>query len=317
MTILVLGSSGLVGRKLTRRLLDEGHPVVACDVAAPAGAVREETEGAVHVRADIARLDQVLGVIKEHGVSRIALLSYIMGPLMSPEHREILRAIEVNVTGVANVLEAARLSDARRVVFLSTVGTYGPPALYGDRPVNEDDMQAPTSMYGRMKALNESVVDRYAALYGLETVKVRPSAILGPGSTIWPARLLERVALGEPGVVPYAPQARDNIIAAEDLAVLLSRLLTGERPRHDTYLGAAHNITMTELVDVIRELMPGARFEYPNPDRRPTYPGSFDNARAVAEFEWEPRGVRETVLAHIDDVRRDAGLPALANDGRA
>src|SRR5690606_20004706 len=88
-------------------------------------------------------------------------------------------------------------------------------------------------------------------------------------------------------------------------------------PRHDTYLGAAHNITMTELVDVIRELMPGARFEYPNPDRRPTYPGSFDNVRAAAEFEWEPRGVRETVLAHIDDVRRDAGLPALANDGRA
>ncbi|WP_395108048.1 NAD-dependent epimerase/dehydratase family protein [Actinomadura sp. SCN-SB] len=312
MTILVLGGSGLVGRKLTRRLLDEGHSVVACDVAAPAEAVRGETEGAVHVRADISRLDQVLGVVKEHGVTRIALLSYIMGPLMSPDHAEILRAIEVNVTGVTNVLEAARLADARRVLFLSTVGTYGPPSLYGDRPVNEDDILAPQSMYGRMKALNESVADRYASLYGLEVVKVRPSAILGPGSTIWPARLLERVAVGEPGVVPYAPQARDNIIAAEDLAVLLSRLLTGERPKHGTYLGAAHNITMSELVQVTTELMPGARFEHPNPDRRPTYPGVFDNARAVGEFDWKPRGVRETVLAHIDDVRRDAGLAPLA-----
>jgi nucleoside-diphosphate-sugar epimerase len=163
MTVLVLGSSGLVGRKLTRRLLDEGHTVVAGDVAPPSEAVRDETEGAVHVRADMARLDQVLGVVKEHGVTRIALLSYIMGPLMSPAHTEILGALEVNVTGVTNVLEAARLSDARRVVFLSTVGTYGPPELYGDRPVNEDDILAPASMYGRMKALNESVADRYAS----------------------------------------------------------------------------------------------------------------------------------------------------------
>jgi nucleoside-diphosphate-sugar epimerase len=313
MTILVLGSSGLVGRKLTRRLLDDGRKVVACDVAAPAEAVRAETEGAVHVRADISRLDQVLGVIKEHGITRIALLSYIMGPLMSPDHAELLRACEVNVTGVTNVLEAARLSDAHRVLFLSTVGTYGPAALYGDRPVTEDDILAPASMYGRMKALNESVADRYASLYGLEVVKVRPSAILGPGSTIWPARLLERVAVGEPGLVPYAPHARDNIVAVEDLAVLLGRLLTGETPRHSTYLGAAHNLTMQELVDVIGELVPGARFEYPATDRRPTYPGVFDNARAAEEFGWKPRGVRETVLEHLNGVRRDAGLAPLAS----
>jgi uncharacterized protein YbjT (DUF2867 family) len=36
MTVLVLGSSGLVGRRLVGRLVTEGHAVVAGDVTAPA-----------------------------------------------------------------------------------------------------------------------------------------------------------------------------------------------------------------------------------------------------------------------------------------
>jgi nucleoside-diphosphate-sugar epimerase len=68
---------------------------------------------------------------------------------------------------------------------------------------------------------------------------------------------------------------------------------------------------MSELVQIITELVPDARFEYPTPDRRPSYPGVFDNARAVGEFDWKPRDARETVLAYLNDVRRDAGLAPL------
>src|SRR5690606_33274049 len=313
MTILVLGSSGLVGRRLTTRLVDEGHDVVACDVTIPEASRRNAVEGVSYVRADMSRLDQMLHVINEYQVTEVALLSYIMGPLMSPEHADILGACEVNVTGVTNVLEAAHLSGVRRVVFLSTVGTYGPPALYGDRPVTEDDILGPASMYGRMKALNESIADRYRALYGLETIKVRPSSILGPGSTIWPSRFIERVAVGEVGLVPYGTRARDNIIAVDDLAVLLSRLLKAESLEPDTYLAAGHNVTMDQLVAAVSKIVPDVRLEHPTPDRRPSYPEMFDNARAVREFGWKITSVEDSVRLHIEGVRREAGLPPLGS----
>lgn len=308
MSVLVLGSSGLVGRRLVSRLAAEGHAVVACDVTPqPAASVA----GASYVRADMSRIEQILAVLNEHDVSSVALLSYMMGQLMSPQFADILQACQVNITGVTNVLEAARLAGVRRIAFLSTVGTYGPQAMYGERPVTEDEILAPASMYGRMKALNESICDRYAALYNLEVVKVRPSSILGPGSTIWPSRFIERVAVGQTGLVPYGEAARDNVIAVDDLTTLLSRLVTGAAPAHSTYLASGHNVTMADLAGVVRSIIPGAEIEFPTPERRPSYPGTFDNSRAVTEFGWQVTGLEETVRAHIDGVRAEAGLGAL------
>jgi nucleoside-diphosphate-sugar epimerase len=313
MSVLVLGSSGLVGRRLVSRLGAEGHAVVACDVTPPPAA---PVAGASYVRADISRIEQILAVLNEHDVSSVALLSYMMGQLMSPQFADILHACQVNITGVTNVLEAARLARVRRIAFLSTVGTYGPQAMYGERPVTEDEILAPASMYGRMKALNESICDRYAALYNLEVVKVRPSSILGPGSTIWPARFIERVAVGQTGLVPYGAAARDNVVAVDDLTALLSRLVTGAAPAHSTYLASGHNVTMADLAGVVRSIIPDAQIEFPTPERRPSYPGTFDNSRAVTEFGWQITGLEETVRAHIDGVRAAAGLGALGTAQR-
>jgi nucleoside-diphosphate-sugar epimerase len=303
MSVLVLGSSGLVGRSLVGRLAAAGHPVVAGDVRpSPLPPVA----GVSYVHTDISRLDQVLALIEQHDVSGVVLLSYMMGQLMSPKFGDILQACQVNVTGVTNALEAARLLRVPRVVFLSTVGAYGPQAVYGERPVTEDELLAPTSMYGQMKALNESVCDRYAALYGLEVVKVRPSSILGPGSSIWPSRFIDRVAAGKTGRPPYGESVRDNVIAVDDIAALLSRLVTGPAPAHGTYLASGHPVTMGELAAVVRSVVPGAQIEFPASPRRPTYPEYFDNGRAVTEFGWEITGLRETVQAHVDGVRAQA-----------
>jgi nucleoside-diphosphate-sugar epimerase len=308
MSVLVLGSSGLVGRSLVGRLAAAEHSVVAGDVRP---SPLPPAAGVSYVNTDISRLDQVLALLEEQDVSGIVLLSYMMGQLMSPKFDGIVQASQVNVTGVANVLEAARLLRVPRVVFLSTVGAYGPQAIYGDRPVTEEEILAPTSMYGQMKALNESVCERYAALYGLEVVKIRPSSILGAGSSIWPSRFIDRVAVGKTGRPPYGADVPDNVIAVDDIAALLSRLVTGAAPAHGTYLASGHHVTMGELADVVRSVVPDAQIEFPASDRRPTYPERFDNSRAVSEFGWEITGLKETVRAHIDGVRARAGASAV------
>src|SRR6202020_373918 len=103
--VLVLGSSGLVGRSLVPRLAAAGESVVAGDVTPPAA----PAAGVTYVHTDISRLDQVLALVEQHDVTGIVLLSYMMGQLMSPKFGDILQACQVNVTGVTNALEAARL----------------------------------------------------------------------------------------------------------------------------------------------------------------------------------------------------------------
>ena len=99
MSVLVLGSSGLIGRSLVGRLAAAGHSVVACDVRpSPLPPVADVT----YLSTDISRLHQVLALVEQHDISGIALLSYMMGQLMSPKFGDILRACQVNVTGASH-----------------------------------------------------------------------------------------------------------------------------------------------------------------------------------------------------------------------
>src|SRR5260370_16821105 len=46
---------------------------------------------------------------------------------------------------------------------------------------------------------------------------------------------------------------------------LLSRLLTGASPAHRTYLACGNNVTMADLVEVVRSIVPRARIPFPTP----------------------------------------------------
>ncbi|MCW2529403.1 MAG: NAD(P)-dependent oxidoreductase, partial [Pseudonocardiales bacterium] len=104
---------------------------------------------------------------------------------------------------------------------------------------------------------------------------------------------------------------RDNVIAVDDLTALLSLLLHGPTPAHSTYLASGHNVTMGELVEVVRTLIPGSAIEFPTPERRPTYPQWFDNRRAVEEFGWKVSSLVDSVRTYVNGVRADAGLASL------
>jgi hypothetical protein len=142
------------------------------------------------------------------------------------------------------------------------VGTYGPQSMYGERPVTEDEILAPGSMYGQMKALNESICDRYAARYDLEVVKIRPSSILGPGSSIWPARFLDRVALGETGLAPYGEPARDNVVAVDDIAALAPPKHPNNYPASDLNHGYSSywvgRVAYVRPEGVVQRMTPGS-----------------------------------------------------------
>ena len=82
----------------------------------------------------------------------------------------------VNVLGTVNVLEAARLVDAR-VVFASTGG-----AIYGEceRPARESDPCLPLSPYGAAKLAGEGYLGAFGRLYGTPHVSLRFGNVYGP-----------------------------------------------------------------------------------------------------------------------------------------
>lgn len=216
MKIMVVGSSGYIGRHVVQGLAARGAQVVGFDLVAES---RASATGVPSIRGNMANLEEVMAAIVDHGIERIVALGYFMTPLLAPECRDLLNAARVNIMGVTNLFEAARLARLQRVVFASTVGIFGYQDGYGDESINENtEPRAPKNLYGLMKLLNNGMAERYSKTFGIRIVKVHSAAVIGPGNTAFSRRMIQDPALGKPGFANWPSSGPRNIVGVADIA---------------------------------------------------------------------------------------------------
>ena len=313
MKIMVVGSSGYIGRHVVKSLATEGADVVAFDVApAPANC----QSGAPFIQGNMANLEEVMAAIVDHSVQRIVALGYFMTPLLAPECRDLLNAARVNIIGITNLFEAARLAKLQRVIFASTIGTFGYQDGYGPEPITENtEPRAPKSLYGLMKLLNNGLAERYSKTFGIRIVKVHSAAVIGPGNTAFSRQMIQLPALGKPGFANWPSAAPRNIVGVTDIARLYSKIALADEVEHDTYMGTGPSPTGREIAGIVIKYLPAARISFDEKARVPAW--NFDNSRAVEEFDWKIQSVEEMVLAEIHGTREAAGLaPGRTSDAR-
>jgi UDP-N-acetylglucosamine 4-epimerase len=86
-------------------------------------------------------------------------------------------ALEVNVMGGFNLLEAARAGGVRRFVYASSSSVYGDdPSL----PKVETQLRRPLSPYAATKASFEHLARAWSSSWGLSTVGLRYFNVFGP-----------------------------------------------------------------------------------------------------------------------------------------
>jgi nucleoside-diphosphate-sugar epimerase len=291
MKILVVGGSGYIGRHVVKNLANQGAEVIAFDLVA--AAANWIVPGVPFIRGDMTNLEEIMGAIVDHGVQRIVALGYFMTPLLAPECRDLLNAARVNIIGVTNLFEAARLARIQRVIFASTVGTFGYQDGYGPDPITQEtEPRAPKSLYGLMKLLNNGMAERYAKTFGIQIVKVHSTA-----------------ALGKPGFANWPSAAPRNIVGVTDISRLYSKIALASEVKHDTYMGTGPSPTGNEIAAIVKKYLPDAQITFDEKARVPAW--NFDNSRPVKEFDWKIQSVEEMVLDEINGTGEAAGLARL------
>jgi nucleoside-diphosphate-sugar epimerase len=308
MKILVVGASGYIGRHVVKNLADQGAEVIAFDIAPPSP--NWVVPGMEFIQGNMANLEEVMSAVVDHGVQRMIALGYFMTPLLAPECRDLLNAARVNIIGVTNLFEAARLARVQRVIFASTVGTFGYQDGYGPEPINENtEPRAPKSLYGLMKLLNNGMAERYAKTFGIQIVKVHSAAVIGPGNTAFSRQMIQLPALGKPGFANWPSAAPRNIVGVADIAQLYTKMVFADRVKHDTYMGTGPSPTGNDLAAIVKKYLPDAQITFDERARIPAW--NFDNSRPVKEFDWKIQSVEEMVLDEINGTRQAAGLARL------
>src|SRR3989449_6033531 len=88
--------------------------------------------------------------------------------------------MKLNILGMDNYFEAARLWGVKRVVYPSSEAVSGLQKHFGDRLVHEDDATYGTSQYAVHKIFNEFQAQQYNKNYGMSITGGRPANVTGP-----------------------------------------------------------------------------------------------------------------------------------------
>ena len=119
MLTLVTGSTGYLGCELVRELRQQDRPVRAL-ARTTESAQRLAGTGAEIVLGDVTDPESLPAALE--GVQRVFHMAGVVGH----RRRDEPRLTAVNVTGSANLLEAAQKAGVERVVYTSSVGAMGP-----------------------------------------------------------------------------------------------------------------------------------------------------------------------------------------------
>ena len=218
MRVLVTGGTGFTGKALVRRLLDDGHRVIALDYKEGLKTAELRQWGA----------EVVIGSVTDRGVLERLMPGVDVVHHVAAAFRELnvddAYYRKVNVDGTRNVLDVALANGVKKVVHFSTCGVHGnvdhPPAA-------EDAPIQPADYYQQTKYEAEPVVLEYARK-GLKCVILRPAAIYGPGDPERFFMIFKRVSKGffpmfGSGKTFYHPLYIDNLIDASVLAMQSKR----------------------------------------------------------------------------------------------
>jgi UDP-glucose 4-epimerase len=249
--IVVIGGAGFVGSHIVDQLLAEPvREIVVLDnfvrgvrgnlSAAAADPRVRIVEGSI---TDRARLDQVLAGTR--GVFHLAAL-WLYECVHEPR-----AALEVNVVGTYNVIEACQRAHVERVVYSSSASVYG-DAL--STPMTEDHPFNNRTMYGATKIAGEQFFRAFYEQHRLNYVALRYMNIYGPRMDDKGAyvsvivKVLDRLARGErPVIFGDGSQAYD-FIHVEDVARANVLAMKSEVTDAAFNVGCGVKTTINELV---------------------------------------------------------------------
>jgi threonine 3-dehydrogenase len=216
MTKLITGGTGYIGAELAHILVDRGGDMVLFDVTINRYRIADIENKVKVVQGDLGNFPEVLNVVKDNHVTEI----YHMGAMLTYTSELNPRAsFRANVIGTFNVLEAARLSGVQKMIFTSTLGTYG---LRMDKVLTDISIQRPITMYGCGKLYAEGLGRFYRNRFGLDFRSVRYAQMVGPNVHTpghWAPPMIEDAILGKSHECTYAtPETMISPIYVRDAA---------------------------------------------------------------------------------------------------
>ena len=257
MHILVLGAAGMVGRKLTERLLRDGNlgkrditRITLQDVVAPAKPANARFPVET-MTCDFA----VAGVAEKLVAGRPDVIFHLAAIVSGEAELDFDKGYRINLDGTRMLFDAIRLAGGGykpRVVFTSSIAVFGAP--FPDA-IGDEFFNTPLLSYGTQKAIGELLLADYSRRGFMDGVGIRlPTICIRPGlpnkaaSGFFSGILREPLA-GKEAILPVSEDVRHWHASPRSAVGFLIHAATMDTAA----VGARRNLTMPGLSATVGE----------------------------------------------------------------
>lgn len=292
MKVLVTGGSGFIGSHVVDKLRDKGVKVRVYDTVMPT--FRDDIEYYQGSILDKTALG--FAMFDMDAVMHLAAVADVKDVFEDPHYSEA-----INVRGTINVLEAARKSSVKRVIYGSTTW------VYSDAEVNIVDettpLHAPSHLYTATKLTGEYYCQAYSKLYNLDYTILRYGIPYGPRArdgAVLPI-FVKKALNGEPLTIAGDGSQFRKFVYVEDLAEGNVLALQSIAKNKIYNLDGKEKITIRQIAETIKEILGNVKIEF-----TPARPGDFSgkeisSIKAKDELCWEPKtSFKEGVRRYIE-----------------
>lgn len=254
---LVTGGAGFIGSHLVESLLESGHSVRVFDDFSTGLRSNIEHRGPEIFEGSLTEPERVLRAVE--GCSVVYHLGALASVARSVENPLVSHA--ACATGTLHVLDAARKSGVRRVVYAASSSAYG--GASSEAGQTEDTPIKALSPYAAAKLSGELYCQAFTAVYGLETVRLRFFNIFGPrqrADSPYSGVIALFVAAMSAGKSPTVHgdglQSRDFTYVANAVQALRKAADAPKDVSGNVYnVGTGNSITVLDLVAALNKLM--------------------------------------------------------------
>lgn len=270
----LVGGAGFIGSHVTDRLLAGSD--------AEAVTIFDNFSSGRRWHLDAHRDDPRLKVVEGDAKDLSALAEALAGHdvvVHLASNPDIARAIteptidfDEGTLLTQNVVEAMRLSGARRILYASGSGVYGD---LGEREADEDwGPLMPISTYGASKLAGEAIVCAYSFMFGLSGRVFRFGNVVGARQTHGVGFDFVRKLLDDPArlvILGDGTQSKSYIHVLDVIEAMLAAHRGPESPYEAYNVATGDYITVTEIADLALECLGLNRdettYEYTGGDR--------------------------------------------------
>jgi UDP-glucose 4-epimerase len=301
--LLVTGGAGFVGSVLSDRLLKLGYSVTIVDDLSN-GQESNLPRGAQFIRGDLAEA----APYEKLGQEKFDIIFHIAAQASNAlSFRQPVRDLLSNQTSTLRLLEFARSSGCKRLIFTSSMSAYGIPKQF---PTPEEEPLVPVSPYAVHKAASEEYLRIYGQEYGIDWTTFRLYTTYGSGQnldnldqgllSIYLAYLVKKV----PIVVKGDLSRKRDIVHVNDVVDAIVASMDRPQSHRQTYnLCTGTSLSIREILDELIRRM-GENRDYPvevqgatQGDPPVTY-GSYEKAKRDLGFQPKIQpldGIRLTI----------------------